>query len=336
MPRLPKAPNPSLERIEFAKRPADCTEPREEPRAIQDIIAREQAAEHLIVVPECVAQYHPIVKATRAAFRRHFADQYGREYVPTSEVFEINVSQGLLNRAFQIADTVVKALEARDWVLALDPRRGCTASLFDESIALSIVEPAKRSPYEPTPAEIKRKNETGHAWYRQYQYKSIGHMTLAADRDHYSWSTSISDTTNKPLQTRLNKFVIEASRLAWRKHEHSVRSAREDEAREQAAAVRRALEAHARNRRKAVVALKLEAQLHDDAEAIRRYQKAVSERYEGSEFETWSTWATQIADRLDPAVNGYLTLAEVKEAMESERDNTEHRGFGPNKFSDWR
>ena len=230
----------------------------------------------------------------------------------------------------------MKALEVRGWVLALDPRRGCTASLFDESIALSIFEPAKRSAYEPTAAEIKRKNETGQSWYRQYQYKPTGRLTLAADRDQYSWSASISDTTNKPLETRLNKFVIEASRLAWRNHQRASERAREEAAHQRAAAERKAIARRAKNRRKTIVALQLEAQQHDQAESIRRYRNAICGRFKGPEVKTWSTWAAAVADRLDPVVNGHLNIAEIEHAMAVDQKESGDSGFGDDgSFDGW-
>jgi len=216
---LPPSPRPDLETIVInaCRVPSVVAEVRSRESSEIEVVCRYEAdPRNRIEVPEKVGRYHPIIGLSRATFKkRSHLDKYHRLYTPAEDVFEVSVSKIQLSRAFRIADTVLKALERRGWKLSVEGPHGCRTSLFGQAVALSIVETSKRIPYEPTPEERAQFERTGYRWYKTIDYQPTGRLRLCGDRHLNSSGVEVVDTAGKPLEERLNEFVVLLTRCAW-------------------------------------------------------------------------------------------------------------------------
>ncbi|MGE0483473.1 MAG: hypothetical protein AB7Q81_05010 [Gammaproteobacteria bacterium] len=321
---LPNCPRPELETItlpDLDRKAAEAVEPSDLPPDIRDAIALEAKPTAKIRVPERITRYHPLLESTRSAFKKPFTDQFGRQFSRASGVFEINVSNPQLQRAVRIADTMVKALESRGWTISLDPKSGCQATRLGQTMTLSLFEPSKRFRHEPTPQERAQEARTGHGWYPKFDYRPTGLLTLAADRDRYARGATLAETPTRPLELRLNEFVVRLTRLAWRNHCDALERAEQQRLLALKQAERHKQWLRAQAKRKAIESLKLEAKLHGEAEGIRAYVAAVRRRSDSADLQAWATWALNVAERLDPATQGHITLGAIDTAMKRRGDN---------------
>lgn len=300
---------------------ADAVERSEEVLEIDAVCRYEADTGNRIEVPNEVWRYHPIIAHSRVTFKkRSHPDRYHRLYTPAEDVFEVNVSKLQVSRAFRIADTLLKVLERRGWRLSSEAPQGCRATLFGQAVTLSIVETSKRIPYEPTPEQRRDFERTGYRWYQTIDFQPTGRLRLCGDRHLYSSGVEVVDTAGRPLEERLNEFVVLLTRCAWQHRCDELERAERQRQWAIEEARRRDKEARAARAQQAVENLKAQARRHDDAQAIRAFVTAVRDRADVSDLDAWSTWALDVAARLDPATEGQGDFSLVDAAARDSED----------------
>lgn len=316
-PPLPKALPSVPDAIEFGGHENSTLTARGVPRELAVIEAFERMLENRILVPEQISGYHRLVRRSRKLLKeRAHPRSTSRRPVESEGAFQVVTSAQLEQRAWRIADSLVRAFEAREWPVSLDEKEGCVVSLFGETMAISIKEKTIRTEHQPSREERERKEKYDCDWYPRYDYEPSGHLTLGADNDGYRSTATVSDTARIRVEERLNEFVIKVARLAWRKHEKALAAAERERQWALEAAERQKWEVAAARERRRVDSLKHEASLYAEAEAIRRYlaevERQIKTHSSSAELKAWHQWATNIADHLDPTRNGHVQIKNVQ------------------------
>lgn len=271
---------------------------------------------------------HPLVKATIAAF-----DSTGRkanDCIANRRVghLDVDVTAKLLRRALRIMDALVKALEARGWPVSLgsgDDRK-TYVTIFEQKVPFGIRETLVKVENEP---EKPRRLITGEMYtpfYSKYRDESSGKLALVLRN---SWGHGVSksrvESASKPLEGRLNDFVLT---LVWEANEERERHERfraEELRREEEAArrraerdrlaaleVRRAAEA-ARHRvlEQQAADWALSREIRDYLDAVRAKLVEHPQLDDELAIAEWFEWAEARASELDPLNRSVLELVQT-------------------------
>ncbi|TDV58885.1 hypothetical protein [Pseudomonas sp. LP_7_YM] len=169
---------------------------------LQQVLSFEQQPKNQIVVPERITHWHPLVVAARAALIEPVIDQRGMPQT-RGKVLNISVSTALQSRALKIADALLKAIEARGYVVRQGERQ-VEILMFGDTLNVRVFEPTLRSPYEPTAKELATKAQGGWSYWPQWQYTPSGRLQVMAD-DGYGGK--IVDSESRPVELQLNKLI---------------------------------------------------------------------------------------------------------------------------------
>jgi hypothetical protein len=169
--------------------------------------AREAVPENRILVPgERPATVHPAVTATERGLRKARADKEGFLHVADANCFNVKIGPGSTERTLLIVDTLAKALEARGYGLHAD--KGCVRITAEgEPLSARIYETKSKSPYEPTPADLKKQ--------AKYDEDSRKYPTL------YPPGNNVWPTWTYFPSGRLCLEVCDPARYSWEK-EHLI------------------------------------------------------------------------------------------------------------------
>lgn len=330
-----QTPLPPLE--EHEKQPTSLgrsERPIRPPRQLSETekrIADEKKDENRIVVAEQLVAPHSLIEQTQRSLANAKADSEGMVCPKAKGCLNICVGPESIDRALRIMDALVKALEARGYVVTVsnekDKERGTQVCASDESIRFSLIELTDRRVKELTPSEKREREKDFHhlLWRSTPEYIRFPNGRLMLRIDNYSGSLRHrwSDCSTDRLEDRLNRFTIAVIRVA----EDMKRSRLEAEERkriwEEGAPERERLqkeqerqrrEEEQRKRTEEWRAKTIEAklvewqhvqQLHAFIAAVRaEAMRRDGEIPDGSDVAQWLTWAEGYAAQHDPITAG--------------------------------
>ncbi|MGA8136845.1 MAG: hypothetical protein WCA48_22215 [Pseudomonas gingeri] len=268
---------------------------------LQQVLTFEQQPENQILVPTRVTHWHPLVVAARDALTQPLIDTRGMPQT-RGKVLNISVSKALQSRALNIADALLRALEARGYAVRQGERQ-VEVLMFGDSLRLRLFEPSLRSPYEPTAKELATKAKGGWSHWPQWQYTPSGRLQVMAD-DGYGGK--IVDSDRHTVELQLNKLIgLMATRaigfLVGRERK-AIDDAEHQRVRDIAVERKRLQDAE----RRRLNQLETDAQNWRRAQLIREYAQALEHSLADHltpEHAEQIGWARAKADWLDPLVD---------------------------------
>ena len=298
LPALHDSDRETLRTIEFWPQP----KPDPPTGPVSEQIAFEsRQEENRIAVQDALRKPHPLVETTIKALERSTGSRPDG-YLGNWQVrhLDVEVSKPMLKRAMRIMDAVVKAFEARVWEVALgSDNRNSYVTILEQRVPFGIREPRRQ--VKIPPGEQQK-------YGPPYREEPSGRLALVL-REYWGHSIkkSVTETDSRPLEDRLNDFMVAAVEVAHERAEWERRRA-ESEARRRGEELARVEE----NRRREAEAARVKA-LEDQAErwhrsrTIREYAAAVRAAAnakgalpESDELAAWLQWAEAHAQRLDP------------------------------------
>lgn len=312
LPTLRDSDRETPRTVEFWPRP----KPASPAGPIVDQTAFESRPENRVEVSDALRKPHHFVKSTLDALEsreRGLHDGYLGNWQVRH--LDVEVTQPTLKRALRIIDAVVKAFEARGWEVSLGKGddRNSYVTILGQRIPFGIREPRTQVPIPP--AERGR-------FGSPYREQPSGRLALVLRE---SWGHSIkksfTDSEARPLEGRLNDFMVAAVALAHERAEWERRRA-ESEARRREEELARL---EARRRREAEAArvrtLEEEAERWHRSRIIREYAAAVRAAAEtkgaptkSGELAAWLEWAEAHARSLDPVEHKVRELSATPRA----------------------
>lgn len=267
----------------------------------------ESRPENRIPVKDTLRAAHPLVRITLEALEDGTSGRIeGYPANWTVRHLDVEVSKPLLKRALRIMDAVITAFEGRGWEVSLGrDDRNTYVVILGQRIPFGIREPRRQVPIDPSARR---------AYDPSYREEPAGRLALVL-REYWGRSIkkSIVETERRPLEDRLNDFMVAAVRLAHERAEWERRHAESEERRrieelerlekkrqrEAEAASVRDLEEQARRLQSSRLLLDLVAAVRTGAEG--------GSLREDERLEQWAEWAMAHAQQLDP-VPGLLQV----------------------------
>jgi hypothetical protein len=254
---------------------------------------------------------HSLVRATRDALEVEGTKHRERPWNRNARYLDLDVTKSELRRALRIANALITAFEARGWQVALgagDDRKTYVV-LFGQRVSFSIRETIKK--IANPPAEARRLNDGTiyTPWQNKYRDEASGLLALVIRN---SWGHGVDkswvETATRPLEDRLNDFVIAVIRRAHQEAESERHRREEAQRRREAEELQRAEEERREAEAARVAALEQQALDWETSTRLRRYLDAVRKRAEGdpeaerpdSPLREWLEWAEDYAQTLDP------------------------------------
>lgn len=292
------------------------------PSAVAEMIAFERRPENRITVPDALRSVHPLVRTTLQALEGstrpsdHFVGNWRVRHL------DVDVSRAALRRALRITDALVKAFEKRGWSVTLgagDDRKSYVI-VFGQRIPFGIREPRRQIPNDPPKPVRLPTGETYTPFHRRYREVPSGHLAMVIRN---GWGHAVSktycETESRPLEERLNDFVVAVIRAAHEEAENERRRREDEERRRVAEELRIAEERRRRLEAARRQALEDQAQRWRRSRTLKEYLAAVRGRAEavsgglvaGSELAAWLEWAEAYAQMLDPLAGPLEELTEV-------------------------
>jgi hypothetical protein len=274
-PKLPKLKKNGLEEVRFMKSDQikDDTE-IEEPWG--SLITKEKGQNQEIVVPLRFHSYHKILKSMKNEY-----DGYNNSfYHQTGEKDNfLYVSKSNLLRTKRILNTIILSLESRGYETKYD--RYVTTTICNYKFKLRLSERQKKD-------------------VLVLHYKSSS---------QYSWRV-IQDTSTKPLETRINEFIIKLIKLSYEEHQQKSKWIQREkeyeiERQEQELKNQRIREEELRKSKFLQFnndLVKYE-QLNHTIEKIQEYINSITDKIEEENISKWNLWAEQYANSFNPFSN---------------------------------
>lgn len=268
------------------------------------VIAYEQDPENLINVPTRGTRWHPLVAATRDAFKASYKDSRGLP-LPGGKGFNIAVSPEQRPRALRIANALVRALETRGYSL-VPGEHHLDVQMFGVCLSLSIFEATKRSDYVPTDAERAAKARGEWMYWPRYRYTPSGRLEI---RSGGGYGGSVKDGTHQVVEEQLNKLIIWMAKRALSILQFREECARAEELKQTQRREALAQKALQDAEKEKLEALKSAALRWHQAQTIRTYLMALEQDVQSSghglrvDQQEYLTWARAKADWLDPLLD---------------------------------
>lgn len=260
---------------------------------------------------------HPLALAARQELRREYgwSSHKGLRSAAT-EVLDIEVTGGALDRATSIASILLMKLEQLGTTVEIDSRNGRTVlALRDARIGLKISESVARSPHQPTPAEERamKRYRDSFRWgtapvpypeIPQYDFTPTGLLTVTA----HGWpERNWRDTKRTTLEQRIPEVISGLVELAEQVRDREAESARKKAQHARMVDTYQAELKRRADERSAYLSLRADARRWLAANQIRSYIQAHEDaaRRDGrltSEVALWLEWAARKADWIDPTV----------------------------------
>jgi len=310
LPRLRTNQHESTITLQIEKLPID----EEQYAEAHKMIDFENRPENRICAPFDSENFHPLVKRAEESLRNARCDDHGILRPRRRKCLSIHVSPDSLDRALQIMNTLLKALEARNIKVTIGhtPKCSTLVSVLGEVLEIGLEEFLVRSERQPKTAREKEKMEMW-PWPKrpQYIYGPSGRLVLkikefASNGIRKAWA----DGKIQKVENCLNKFILGLIKLALNKRSSKIEAENRrlewlECQRRQEEACRRREEEEAK-----VKSLMNEVDAWHKSERIRTYLEAVrnSSKTKGVELlpesalYLWLQWANQYADRIDPLV----------------------------------
>jgi hypothetical protein len=302
-------------------RPPHSDEPEDRHVPYEDIavaIAREKKRAQPIPADESLRDPHRIIRRDMAREKQWkspiaHASRYQRES---------DAGEALKKRQWSLLSGLFKALEERGHEIG-EPYGGNGAihyplTLFEELVTLQFKERIRQARRDLTKEERAR-SWNGKQLWTQERFPT-GELMFSLGRYKPSPRDQWSDHPDCPLETQLHDVLLGLYYAAA--DERTKRIQREEAAqREREAQHHRWLEEQERQRKaKRVAALVKQANDWQTSSVVRSYIAAVNaasrddqDPRASGELAAWSTWASQVADSLDPVTTGNPLTPEEKD-----------------------
>jgi hypothetical protein len=271
--------------------------------------AVESKPEKCIVVAEELIDPHPLVSESVKTFRGGKIDKDTGLISPRtpSKALAIRATMGSIDRALRIMDALIKALEARSYVVSIretklngyfepQSRYHTIAEIDSQQVEFSISEKVRRTE--------KKATDFG---YRQYEYHPTGALTFQSEHSWTGVRQSWSDGARQRVEECLNQVVVGAVAVADALNENHRRRAAEEAERERRRAEeeqKAALKRIEKEKRKALDELlsdwRQAHQIREYVSAIRADLDRLADPAHGEKLEQWLTWAEAYGESIDP------------------------------------
>jgi len=255
-----------------------------------------------IPVPGYLEDPHRLTQKTLTALTKGKADERG-VILPRHKIcLDMQISKSSIERACLIMDTLVKALENRDYKIVVSKDRKTIVMVEDESIEIGMDEKIERHDHVPNKDEIRR---YGHRdWLiPKYDYQPTSKLILRIRNPAHGARQQWSDGKRQKLEDCLGKFLAGLKFMAVRKKE--IREERAQWQREWEEEQRRLQEM----RRLALIEKKKTEKLTQDASnwmlacQIRSYLHELEKmQSDVNGLSDWIAWARDYVNQLDPLV----------------------------------
>lgn len=312
---LPKLDDTGGEIQRLVKLPVEEAQARVEAKKELSKIRKDSSVSS---IPTDSVPLHPLVQA--AAKRLHRDAGWPKDtnlrHAP-NEVLNIAVTAASLERALQITDHLIKALEKQAFTVQVDAQKSVTVLRREETgteLTFSLAEKINRSAHEVTAAEeqarkryyerFRRGTPADYPKIPQYDYHATGILAIEVGR----WtSRTWRDTPKTVLEKRLGEVTAGILGLARETHAKAVEVARQEEERRLAKERYEYLLKRRESEATRFQSLEAQATNWERAERVRRFADVVEQRRlsEGMLTENvreWLAWARAKADWLDPLV----------------------------------
>jgi len=315
---LPRLLDPSLQtiKIRHAERQSgdSAVETTPGPLAqdpeIAALIEQEYAPQNQVSVPQTLRAPHPLVENIRVALSGSKMDEYDLLHPRwiSDVVLIMAVTKESLNRALRIADTLLKALDARGHKVKevrCDGGRRSKLDVLGEEVIFRLREKVNRS--ERSTAE----REKARSWAR-YDYVPSGLLELKLELREAPMERSWVDSKRTKLEDRVQDILLGLLTLidevrAWRKElEEWTRAYREKERQKLEDERRARAQQAARDElEKLAAAWSRSRRLRDFVAAVRAEADRRGEDLSANHsLAAWIASAEQLAHSLDPFAQG--------------------------------
>ncbi|WP_232252224.1 hypothetical protein [Pseudomonas frederiksbergensis] len=270
---------------------------------LQRVLSFEQQPENQIVVPERIKVWHPVVATAREALGRPIIDQRGMPQTRGNGL-NIAVSPALQTRALKVADTLLKALEKRGYIVQ-QGKHQVEVVMFGDALRLRLYEPSLRSDYVPSATQLAEKAKGEWSYWPKWQFTPSGRLQVMAD-DGYGGK--ITDSNRHSVEQQLNKLIgLMATRAVGflvRNERQVIEDAERQRVRDMVLERKRRQDVE----KQRLAKLEVDAQNWRRAQAIREYLNALEQSAEQQKLSTEQLellrWGHAKADWLDPLKPG--------------------------------
>jgi hypothetical protein len=174
-------------------------------------ITREKTAEWRIEVPEDLAISHPLVKRAATAVCKasrelrkdsvvRWQDRYQAKLMkPGAGHLDIAVSKTALPRALRIMQALLAGFDRRDFAVRLTEKNETFVTVLGEAFQIAMVERLKQ-------VTVK------HTYGPRVDLEPSGRLMLRIGSSYHN--AGVSDSTSRPIEDSLNRFVVNLVRRA--------------------------------------------------------------------------------------------------------------------------
>jgi len=278
---------------------------------INELIEQERMPKNKIRVPKHIISPHAYIRRTEAIYKKHRINFAGLLELEGIGRLPIRVSPKCFPRAMRIMDTLIKALEQRNFRITLSSSYGEHPHIFllGEMIRFSFSETFTRKSRKLTKEEELEKDLYPQHWTKKYNYFPTGNLRFKIDvYSSNDLKTAWINGDDGRLEEQLNSIVIGLIRAAYEASEWRLEKERRDREwreeqlrREERERLRREEEKRVRDLFKHVDLWKKSQQLREFLEAFRiAYIFKHGKIEPGTKVDAWLRWAERCADRVDP------------------------------------
>jgi len=283
----------------------------------EEVLVFENISKNKVTVKQKLTSPHYLVKLTKNALSNRRLDRYARIITKNQECLDIKVTRGSLKRALLILDSLIHALENREFVqkVYIENDPSLFVIMLDKKLRIVLKEKVSRL---SEPKKIKYKTDKNTLSYLSsynydiVDYEGTGELTLTIEG---GWGTiskkTWADKTNAPLEDFLNEFIIGLARVAAELIPIDRRKELEDIAREEQRQKNIKME-HQRLFEEAKFSrLITDAKKYNDISLIKKFIHSVEQNIDKDNFvndkdidmKKWLSWAKQVLVKDDPSMN---------------------------------
>jgi len=290
-PKLSPLPGAQSLTLRRWVKPAEDPLDQETENLVEVLIGAEKKPENFIRVGKRLSSPHPLVQRAEAILtgKQTYRWDDERRY----NHLAVDVSKACLPRGLRLMDALLKALEKREFPVAVQRQERSDkfqtlVRIFGQGVSIRL-------------REMYNQVEVTDSTYKRIDLVRNGKLELQVN--DYGIPRRCRRDGQKPLEEQLNSFVVGLIQDAAEKKARSLRWERERKEAEE----RRRIAEEAEKRRQAelkrIAQLERDADDWDKSQRLRAYIRAVEERVGqpcGDDIKAWLEWAKGHADRLDP------------------------------------
>jgi hypothetical protein len=272
-----------------------------------------------IVVQESLRNPHPLIKESAEILETCKPDEIGILRTRKAACLDIHVSQKTLRRALRIMNALINGLLERGFEVVKEDD-GIWTRIYGENVGFGISEEIVAIHNKPKNISLEGSYSFGHSSY-DYVREPSGTLCLTIKYEGYFGHESLRkkwrDTERKQLEDCLNSVITGLVKMALYKKEKRLQEEEQERQRQEKERRRKEQERRVaelkrkiREEQERVERLIADAENFYRSKCIRDFIAAVeNERQKNNQiyvsnedFDAWSKWAREQADRLDPLV----------------------------------